>query len=576
MQQRRDLFDLMMKRVAQISAEHGDKPPQGFTRWFGNMYFGRPIDLYVSDGSGDGKADAFVTIRKPKSTRYAILNAKFTRDYDRSSPVSFYDEITRFWQAFENKANRAEYLNNAVRESLRSKYKTFFNHYDDGLLDLYFITNHRVNPRQFETVKSYGVHVFHLEEILQYLIEHVEGALPETDPLILSDITSVLTPPPKETEVPTSIVFARLVDFIRYMEEDPFDLLFARNVRLWLGRTETNKEIGSTFENRPKEFAYSNNGITLLCKSHQFDPGKRELNLTNPRVVNGSQTLHSVRDIDHPSESARIMVRIIEIPTDNATDLPKQRARRREIIHKISVRSNMQNPIKRWNLVSNDDFQNELSQFFWQKGYFYERRQREWKQRKDDLMSIGIKKGPEIRRLMQFIASYHYDRSSLGPANAQGQLNELFDEEPYEIIRTSSPELVYRIFLLGELVLWSLEQLKHSRSYIADVAGYVKFTLFSITCRTISQIDSRAWTKETFEQFLESQYNDPSSIWTRYCKDTIDFVLEFYKKEARKANREGWYLTPANFFKSRLYITHILQTKLPQSLRRKMENLLES
>ena len=38
--------------------------------------------------------------------RYYILNTKFTEEYAKSSPVSFYDEITRFWQAFENKTNR--------------------------------------------------------------------------------------------------------------------------------------------------------------------------------------------------------------------------------------------------------------------------------------------------------------------------------------------------------------------------------------------------------------------------------------------------------------------------------------
>jgi len=69
------------------------------------------------------------------------------------------------------------------------------------------------------------------------------------------------------------------------MEDDPFDLIFARNVRLWLGKTETNKEIQVTFKKSPKEFAYSNNGITILCKSHNFDPGKKELRLENPRTA---------------------------------------------------------------------------------------------------------------------------------------------------------------------------------------------------------------------------------------------------------------------------------------------------
>src|SRR5207247_8077340 len=124
-----------------------------------------------------------------------------------------------------------------------------------------------------------------LYDVLQYVAEHIEVAMPETDPLLLTDISNVLTPPTNESEVPTSIVFARLIDFINYMTDDPFDLLFARNVRLWLGGTETNKAILTTFRTAPKEFAYSNNGITILCKRHTHEVVKQELKLENLHIV---------------------------------------------------------------------------------------------------------------------------------------------------------------------------------------------------------------------------------------------------------------------------------------------------
>jgi hypothetical protein len=71
-----------------------------------------------------------------KTIRHHILNTKYTNEYDRRSPVSFYDEITRYWQAFENKTNRAEYLANAVREPLRAHYKKLFRLYDEGAAQL--------------------------------------------------------------------------------------------------------------------------------------------------------------------------------------------------------------------------------------------------------------------------------------------------------------------------------------------------------------------------------------------------------------------------------------------------------
>jgi hypothetical protein len=384
------------------------------------MYFPGVTSVAITDGSGDGKIDLLVTCQVGKTLRHHIINTKYTNDYDRRSPVSFYDEITRYWQAFENKENRPDYLANAVREPLRPHYKKLFRLYDEGEAQLYFVTNHRANEPQLKSISNYDVTILHLDEVLQYVAEHIEGAMPETDPLLLTGISNVLTPATNESEVPTSIVFARLIDFIRYMESDPFDLLFARNVRLWLGNTETNKDIQTTFRNAPKEFAYSNNGITILCRKHTHDPGKQELRLVNPRVVNGSQTLHSVRSVDNPSPLARVMVRVIEVPPSTAKDLPDHVERRKEIIHKISIRTNLQNPIKRWNLVANDDFQNELSRYFWEKKLYYERRQHEWKYRKLELASVGIYRGPDIRWMTQLIAAYHYERKKLGPAQAHG------------------------------------------------------------------------------------------------------------------------------------------------------------
>ena len=564
MMQRKDLFDFMLRKIKQTADSSGDRLPQAFGRWFANMYFGRVNDISIVDGSGDGKVDLIVSCIKGSRVKYHILNTKFTNEYDKSSPVSFYDEITRFWQAFENKASRGEYLGKVVRNDLKKHYSKWFKYYDDGDASLFFVTNHKRNENQYSAVKNLKVDIYHLEDVLQYLTEHIEGAMPETDPLLLTGISNVLTPSTCESEVPTSIVFARLIDFIKYMEVDPFELLFARNVRLWLGNTETNKEIQKTFKNAPDEFAYCNNGITLLCKKHTHDPGKQELLLENPRVVNGSQTLHSIRYVEKPSTNARVMVRIIQIPSD-ALDLPKQVARKKEILHKISIRSNMQNPIKRWNLVSNDDFQNELSRYFWSKSLYYERRQYEWRHRRNELRALGIKQGPDIRWMTQLIASYHYDKKSLGPAIAHGQLNELFEEEPYRIIRETQPELAYQLYLLVGYIYFYIQNLKNKRKYIQSIASYIELCLFAYVCRVFKQYNHFKWGNEEFTAILEKDDEDNSKQWEIFLKDCIDVIVADYEKESKKAWKKNEVdLTAANYFKSRSYITPLFSRPIPR------------
>jgi len=567
MKQRKDLFDFMLKQVKYTGDAHGDKMPQAFGRWFAEMYFSGVTNIAISDAAGDGKVDLLVTCQRGNTVRYQILNTKFTEDYDRASPVSFYDEITRFWQAFENKANRAAYLQNVVREPLQNRYKKWFRLYDDGVADLYFVTDHRINERQFASVENLGVSVQHLDDVLHYVAEHIEGAMPETNPLFLSGISNVLNPPTNESEVPTSIVFARLIDFIKYWENDPFDLLFARNVRLWLGNTETNKNIRDTFEKKPKEFAYSNNGITILCRSHIHDPGKQELRLTNPRVVNGSQTLHSIRSVDQPSPGARVMVRIIEVPRMGQRDLSKQVERRKDIIHKISIRSNQQNQIKRWNLVSNDDFQNELARYFWRQRLYYERRQNEWKERRLELGSIGIQLGPDLRWMTQLIASYHYDVRKLGPANAKGRLHLLFDQDEYAIIRTTEERLAYQLHLLGCITWDSLKWWSSRRQSIRNMYRQVDLCLFALYCHILQRAGIKLGAEE-FNAPLRREYDTLDESWYTVSKALFDYIMEHFKAADRQVRKqEGVRLTPANYVKSVKFMTDLLHRTPKKALK---------
>lgn len=572
----KEYFDFMMRRIKQTADIHGDKMPQAFGRWFANMYFPGKLDIQIPDGAGDGKVDICVTSQVGKKVRYHVLNTKFTQEYDKASPVSFYDEITRYWQAFENKGNRAEYLGNVVKNSLRDHYKKLFRLYDDGDAKLYFITNHRRNQKQYESVKNYDVEILHLGDVLEYVAENIEGAMPETDPLILSGISSVLTPATNESEVPTSIVFARLVDFIKYMEDDPFELLFARNVRLWLENTETNKGIERTFRNAPKEFAYSNNGITILCKRHVHESGKQELRIENPRVVNGSQTLHSVRNVENPSPLGRVMVRIIEVPPTANHDLPAQVTRRKEIIHKISIRSNLQNPIKRWNLVANDDFQNELARTFWGKKLYYERRQNEWKRRKLELKSVGIERGPDIRWMTQLIAAYYYDNKKLGPANAQAQLNTLFEEDTYSVIREMSPAAVYQLYLLSEVVTQCLKQLSLKKTYARNLHGHADLAVFSIVCKIIKE-SGLILGGDKYEKLLEREREEPSKHWLAVINSIVDVIRKNYEKCAASISKsEEKPLSIANYFKNRTMVNNVVYALTPIKASKAIYGILTS
>jgi AIPR protein len=460
-----------------------------------------------------------------------------------------------------------------VKPELRARYRNLFNAYDDGAAQLMFVTNHRRNAGPYEQIQQSPVEALHLDDLIQHLIDDIDGAMPRTPPLTLTGIHSVLSPDQKDTEVPTSIIFAKIIDFIRYMQADPYDLLFMRNVRVAISpnKSPVNRDIRQTFRKSPRDFAFSNNGITMLCEKHPFDPGSKELILENPRVVNGSQTLHSIRDVPNPSPNARVMVRIIQIPPPRGDDLPEKAEYRRDIITKIAVRSNQQNPIKKWDLVCNDEFQLEIYRYFRQKNLFYERREREWRQRSRELRSVGINQGPGIKKLTQLIASFYWDKKKLGPAAARQSAGELFEGDAYDLIKDTPPELAYQTYLIGENLQECLRTLSNSKRYIYYLKKHVYLTLFALIAKKLGTCGA-GWGEQSLTELLEEQwkeweYYEPR--WRRLAKAGVDHIQAQYKKEASRIRRkEGYDLTHGNYFKSPTYVGKLLGAPSPGTLRK--------
>ena len=567
MYEHKQLFNSMLERVREVGAENGLKAPQAFGRWFADMFFEQPRDFFYADGPGDAKVDLFFSTSNGREVRQHVLNTKFTENYNSTAPVSFYNEITSFWQAFKNKANRADYLEKIARRDVRQHYSRLLDAYDDGRADLYFLTDSKRNERQAVSVADYGVEVLHLDDVLQFMADYIENAMPRTPRLRLTGIRNVLSADKDETEIPTSIVFARLTDFITYMKEDRYGLLFNRNVRVWLGMTEVNEAIADTFRNSPREFAFSHNGITVLCEGHTTDQGKHEIVITNPRVVNGAQTLHSIRDIPvkPAQQAARVMVRIIEIPPLGADDLPSQAERRRQIIRKIALRSNSQNNIKKWDLVSNDEFQLNLARYFRTKKLFYERRRREWKERHTELKSVGVKRGPEVKRLAQLIASYYWNNKLLGPVAARNPA-ELFQGKGYEKITETTPETAYQLFLLDDVIKTHVDELAESKQYVSNLARHMKYALLALIVRTLQSVNAEIGPEE-IGRIIELEHQAPSSRWRRFVGRAIDHIRDAYKLEDRSyRKREKRPLSAANFFKSQASVNNIFPGAMSRTL----------
>jgi hypothetical protein len=576
----KELFDFISKRVLGEANTAGVPSFRAFPRWFAQMYYSRPEEMFASDGTGDGKVDFFFHPVAGSRVTHHVINSKFTETYNQTAPVGFYDEVLAFYQLFNEPIGRGKFLQKKVKSELHPFYKNLFNAFDNGKADLLFLTNCRKNAGQFARIEKLDVETFHLENLIQHVLDDLDGAMPRTPDLTLHQIGTTLSPPTEETGVSTTLVFARLADFVDYMDNDPYDLLFARNVRVTQGNTIVNKAISETFVDHPEQFAYSSNGLTLLCERATHNHGSHELLLLNPRVVNGSQTLHSVRaacasGLPHGAKTARVMVRIVTIPPALGVDAPGQAAETKEIINRISIRSNQQNPIKAWDLRANDDFQMEISRRFRHERLFYERRSKEWRTRSSQLKSVGVSRGPSIKALMAQVACYHWRNPKLGPALAKGNVGEIFQGEGYDVIREStSSELAFQVHMVFEDIDWSLRRMKQKKYRIAR--RHIDLAVLSLVCRTASE-QKAAWGKPDWTIALMQQKKDGASWdkpWLELTRKAADVVLTKYAAALHRARLQGDDLTLKNFVRRRDEIKQILTAPLQKGMRHAVRAVL--
>lgn len=130
------------------------------------------------------------------------------------------------------------------------------------------------------------------------------------------------------------------------------DKLFDRNVRLFLGarKGSVNAGIASTIKNiedRANFWAY-NNGLTIICD--QFKVQGKKVILNNFSIVNGCQTTVSLAENDGNAPELLMLIRCI--------------AASAEIVNNVIRYTNSQNPIRTWDIASQDKTQRRLKNGF--------------------------------------------------------------------------------------------------------------------------------------------------------------------------------------------------------------------
>lgn len=103
--------------------------------------------------------------------------------------------------------------------------------------------------------------------------------------------------------------------------------------------TQVNKEIRQTLESKPFVFSILNGGVVIVARKHEADEQKKILRLTNPSIINGSQTQGVLLDFfdslaANDEEAPPIHIKYELIVTDDE-----------DLIGEISIARNFQNDV---------------------------------------------------------------------------------------------------------------------------------------------------------------------------------------------------------------------------------------
>ena len=189
---------------------------------------------------------------------------------------------------------------------------------------------------------------------------------------------------------------------LRQLYEKHGDRLFDRNVRLFLGARKggVNAGIQETLESpsERKNFWAYNNGLTFICDDYS-KANRGKVTLTNFSIVNGCQTTVTLANAEIEAlKDVRVPVRFIRSSE--------------RVIDSIITFNNSQNPIRLWDLNSQDKLQKKLKRELanMPQPFFYALRKGEI-QKLTDAERLKFKRNGKIQQIphdinAQFLAAF--------------------------------------------------------------------------------------------------------------------------------------------------------------------------
>lgn len=266
------------------------------------------------------------------------------------------------------------------------------------------------------------------------------------------------------------------------------DAIFDENVRLFHGLENTyNKGIMDTAENDAANFHLYNNGIVIIATKVKNNDMKKEMKITNPKVVNGCQTMNSLlakrniileeRKKEH--ENKGIDISKEEIILDGMVPVKIIEVEDSEVRQNISIFLNSQTEIKDSYLISNLPIILNLESDVAKKGYFLERQANQVKNIKmkkskkeiEEIFGVGNSKVINLDECIQVYSTFFEGMAPTAKLNKAKLFNVKSNlEKIFSSLNSEKVIISYKIYkkICEIITMYRRYKRNNSKKHIID------------------------------------------------------------------------------------------------------------
>lgn len=433
------------------------------------------IENSLTDGSDDGGIDAIYIDER----NVHFCNFKYTYDFEKTKknfPGTEIDKLISTLSSFIS----GSLLRGIVNDLVYDKYLEIKSLQHHGPLNyhVHLASNKEYPTNSAKKKLEHGLSQFrfinfnyyNLEDLVEIILQSQVGKIDGALTLLDKDHFEK-----SDANIRTIIGVTAAQDLIQLIKDPENEhkvnqAIFNENIRTYRENHSINKGIiESALSEDNYQFFYLNNGITILCEKADYQPNIRNprVLLKNVQIINGGQTSHSLFEANK-SDTEKVanidlLVRICEVAQDD-----------QKIKSKISETTNKQIPVRTRDLHSNDPVQLKLKVDFEQKGYFYESKPGQYKDKPKNLVLNN-------ELLGQLYMSYYLDKPSEAKNSKRSVFSDLYEEIfAEEKIDAQTLLTLYKIYLPLLKQKKEIQKRRRAKEKISRKELFIPFATFHI------------------------------------------------------------------------------------------------